>query len=146
MPWPGYPDCLKMRPFAHGSWRERPEKKFLIRSRKKTRSFNFPFKSKCSGARRPHRKVSKVSTRWLAFKFWLLLLARISHWSAKRGRADARRYKASSRAPLGLSSGRRQPSGARETKRTGVLESTSSALSECNAVDSGRCTPATVGW
>ena len=56
------------------------------------------------------------------------------------------RYKASTRAPLGLSSGRRQPSGARETKCAGVLYSTSSPLSERNAIDSGRCAPAAVGW
>ena len=39
-----------------------------------------------------------------------------------------------------------QPSGARETKRAGVLYSTSSPLSELNAVDSGRCSPTAVGW
>ena len=36
--------------------------------------------------------------------------------------------------------------GARETKCAGVLYSTSSPLSERNAVDSGRCTPTAVGW
>ena len=35
--------------------------------------------------------------------------------------------------------------GARETKCAGVLYSTSSPLSERNAVDSGRCSPAAVG-
>ena len=36
--------------------------------------------------------------------------------------------------------------GARETKRAGVLYSTSSPLSERNAVDSGRCAHAAVSW
>ena len=36
--------------------------------------------------------------------------------------------------------------GARKTKCAGVLYSTSSPLSECNAVDSGRCAPAAVSW
>jgi len=36
--------------------------------------------------------------------------------------------------------------GTRETKRAGVLYSTSSPLSERNAVDSGRCAPAAVSW
>ncbi len=35
---------------------------------------------------------------------------------------------------------------ARETKRAGVLYSTSSPLSERNAVDSSRCGHAAVGW
>ena len=36
--------------------------------------------------------------------------------------------------------------GARETKRAGVLYSTSSPLSERNAVNSGRCAPAAEVW
>ncbi len=75
-----------------------------------------------------------------------LRIARNYHRGAKRGRVDAWRYKASTRAPLGLSSGRRQPSGARETKRAGVLYRSSIPWSERNAVDSGRCAPAAVGW
>ena len=76
-----------------------------------------------------------------------LRIARNYHRGAKRGRVDAWRYKASTRA---------QPSGARETKRAGVLYSTPSPLSEPSAVDSGpphialakwgRCAPAAVGW
>ncbi len=36
--------------------------------------------------------------------------------------------------------------GTRETKCAGVIYSTSSPLSERNAVDSGRCAPASAGW
>jgi len=39
-----------------------------------------------------------------------------------------------------------QPSGARKTKRAGALGRSSSPLSECNAVDSGRCAVTAVSW
>jgi hypothetical protein len=59
-------------------------------------------------------------------------LARISNRGAKREHAEARRYKTSSRI---------HPSGAREAKHAGVLDTRTSTLSKRNAVDSGEAPP-----